>query len=118
MAEQEDPSSSVTSWRLLLNGNIPCIKAGSKWQLAQEELNAKKFVPNLAFPPPAVEGMTELQLTQVTGKQPAEIPLSVSMSSYSSPRKGGEEKVIRLLTECLSANTKREVGSTTRPGSL
>lgn len=94
------------------------MKEGSKWQLGQEELNTTKSVPNSAFPPPAVEGMTKLQPAQVTQKQPAEIPLSASMSSHSSPRKGGEEKAIRPLTECLSANTKREVGSATRPGSL
>lgn len=50
-------------------------------------LNTTKSVPDSAFPPPAVEGMAELQLSWVTGKQPAEIPLSVSVSSLSSPWK-------------------------------
>lgn len=109
---EQDPSSSVTSQRLLFNRDIPHVKEGSK-----QQLNMTKSVPNSAFPP-AVEGMTELQLAQVTGKQPVEIPLSISTSSHSSPQKGGEEKAICPLMECLLANTKREVGSTTRPGSL
>ena len=115
---ERDPSSSVMSQRLLFNRDIPRVKAGSKQQLSQEVLNATKSVPNSAFPPPAAEGMTELQLAQVTGKQPVEIPLSISTSSHSSPRKGGEEKAIHPLMECLLANAKREVGSTSRPESL
>lgn len=56
-------------------------KDGSKQQLSQEVLNTTKSVPNSAFPPPAMEGVAELQLSWVTGKQYVEIPLSVSVSS-------------------------------------
>lgn len=75
-------------------------------------------VPKLEFPPPAVEGMTELQLSQDTEKQPVEIPLAVSMPGHSSPRKGGKEKAMCPLTECLSANAEGEVGSTLGQGVL
>lgn len=37
-----------------------------------------------------MEGMAELQLAWVTGKQLVEIPLGVSMSSLSSPWKAGK----------------------------
>lgn len=50
-------------------------------------LNTTKGVPDSAFPPSAMEGMAELQLSWVTGKQPVEIPLSVSVPSFSSPWK-------------------------------
>lgn len=76
----------------------------------------QQSVPNLAFPPPAVEGMTELQLTQNAGKQPVGIPLAVSMPGHSSPWKGGKEKAVCPLTECLLANTEGEVGSTLGQG--
>lgn len=66
---------------------IPRVKEGSEQQLNQEVLNATESVPNLAFPPPAVEGMTELQLTQKAWKQPVGIPLGVSMPGHSSPWK-------------------------------
>lgn len=69
---------------MLFNWDIPRVKEGSKRQLSQEVLNTKS-APNS---PSAVEGMTELQLTQVTRKQLVEIPLSVSMSNHSSPAEG------------------------------
>lgn len=53
-------------------------------------LNITKSVPNSAFPPPAMEGMAQLHVSWVTGKQPVEIPLSVSVSSLSSPWKAGK----------------------------
>jgi len=93
------------------------MQGGSERQLGWEELNAAKPVPNSAFPPPAVEGVTELQRAQVTGKQPVETPLSVSMSGHSSPQKGGEEKATCPLMECLLANAEREAGSASGPGS-
>lgn len=49
-----------------------------------------KAVPNSAFPPPAMESMAKLQLSWVTGKQLVEIPLSVSVSSLTSPGKAGK----------------------------
>lgn len=52
-------------------------KDGSNQQLSQEVLNTTKWVPDSAFPLPAMEGMAELQLSWVTGKQPVEILLSV-----------------------------------------
>lgn len=91
------------------------VSEGSEQQLNQEALNATESVPNLAFPP-AVEGMTELQLSQNTGKQPMGIPLAVSMPGDSSLWKAGKEEAVCPLTECLSANTEGEVGSTLGQG--
>lgn len=72
----------------------------------------------MEFPPPAVEGMTEIQLTQDTEKQPVEILLAVSMPGHSSPWKGGKEKAICPLTECLLTNAEEEVGSKLGQGVL
>lgn len=68
------------------------MKAGSKQQLSQEARNTAKSIPNSAFPSLAVEGITELQLTQVTRRQPVEISLSVSTFSLFPHGMKGRKK--------------------------
>lgn len=85
---EQDPLSSIGSQRLLFNQDV------SRWkQTAAQPGSSKRSQFQIsAFSPPAMGGMAELQLSWVTGKQPVEIPLSVSMSSPSSPRKEGRKK--------------------------